>query len=326
MLQGWASTGPKQRRQRLRGKTHFLEAPAAHRETSRDELDWPREASETASPYKQAKHSEHTAQGASSKQKSWLCLKTLFQSTNTKINLHSRKVESEHPAQRFLFLLPKADLVTQLQKNPNNNSQQHISIYFPWQYFIFRQIYHHHLLSIFLLWKKPSKVLHYLLQEIAQLLNFSWFFIVNSKNYGQDCYEVFLFYLLCSSAQKTSGYLYCSAFSLNGTTDLQSAFCSTTVADQQAPATLCIYLSTREPNSQQTAPWVQMPAWCQQRERLSTSKYANLLFQYVEPSCNFSLSFTYSRGTQLPWPNNRGQLSNTASLQSTKFITSLRKH
>lgn len=62
------------------------------------------------------------------------------------------------------------------------------------------------------------------------------------------------------------------------------------------------------------------------KERLSTSKYANLLFQYMELNCNFSLSFTYSRRTQLPWPNNWGQHSNTASLQSTEFITSLRKH
>lgn len=61
--------------------------------------------------------------------------------------------------------------------------------------------------------------------------------------------------------------MYSFAFSLNGTTDLKSAFCSTTLADQQPPATLCIYLSTREPTSQQRAPWVQIPARCQQRER-----------------------------------------------------------
>lgn len=121
--------------------------------------------------------------------------------------------------------------------------------------------------------------------------------------------------------------MYSFAFSLNGTTDLQSAFCSTTLADQQYPATLCIYLSTREPNMQQTAPWLQMPAWCQQTERQTVHiKVCKPHFQYMELGCKFSLSFTYSRGTQLPWPNNCGQLSNTASLQSTEFITSLRKH
>lgn len=122
----------------------------------------------------------------------------------TRVNLCSRIVESEHLAQQFLFLVPKAaaflnaDLVTQLQKKascafhsvcPDSNLYLDRFTTTFWTY-----------LSVFLLWMKLGKVLHYLLQKITWLLNFSWSFIVNSKNYGQDWYELFLFYPLCSSA------------------------------------------------------------------------------------------------------------------------------